>query len=104
MVARIKKNDTVVVLSGKDKNKQGTVIEILPKKGKVMVKGVALITKHYKARKQGEVSGIKKQEAYVGLSQVMPVCSACKKACRVVTQSLDNGSRVRACNRCKNIL
>lgn len=104
MVARIKKNDTVVVLSGKDKDKQGTVIEILPKKGKVMVKGVALVTKHYKARKQGEVSGLKKKEAYVELSQVMPVCASCKKACRVVALELETGRRTRACNRCKNIL
>ena len=65
MVARIKKNDTVVVLSGKDKGKTGSVIEILPKKGKVMVKGVAVVTRHVKARKQGEVPGIKKEETYI---------------------------------------
>ena len=61
MVARIKKNDTVVVLSGKDKDKNGTVIEVLPKKGKVLVKGIALKTRHVKARKQGDVPGIKKE-------------------------------------------
>ena len=51
MVARIKKNDTVIVLSGKDKDKKGTVIEVLPKKGKVLVKDIALVTRHVKAQK-----------------------------------------------------
>jgi large subunit ribosomal protein L24 len=50
MVARIKKNDKVVVLSGKDKQKQGAVIEILPKIGKIKVKDVAIVTRHCKAR------------------------------------------------------
>ena len=70
MVARIKKNDTVVVLSGKDKDKKGTVIEVLPKKGKVLVKDIALVTRHVKARKQGEVSGIKKEESYINASMI----------------------------------
>lgn len=100
MAARIRKDDTVVVLSGKDKGQQSTVIEILPKKGKVLVKGVALVTRHVKARKQGEVSGIKKQERHLKLCQVMPVCPACKKPCRVGAKKLENGKSSRMCNRC----
>lgn len=103
MVARIKKNDTVVVLQGKDQGRQGTVVEILPKKDKVIVKGCALVTRHVKARKQGEVGGIKKQEAYLHLSQVMPVCSSCNKPCRVNTQVSQDGTRARMCNRCKKV-
>lgn len=101
MVARVKKNDKVEILHGKDSGRQGTVIEILPKKNKVVVKGCALVTRHVKARKQGETPGIKKQEAYLDLGQVMPVCSACNKPCRVNTQVAQDGSRVRVCNRCK---
>ena len=70
MVARIKKNDTVVVLSGKDKDKKGSVIEVLPKKGKVLVKDVAIVTRHAKARKQGEVAGIRKEESYINASKL----------------------------------
>ena len=101
MVARVRKDDTVMVLSGKDKGKQGSVIAILPKKGKVMVKDVAVMTKHVKARKAGEIAGIRKEESFIDLSNVMPVCSSCKKACRVNSKSLDSGKKVRMCNRCE---
>lgn len=103
MVARIKKNDTVVVLSGKDKGKKGTVIEVVPKKDKVMVKDVAVVTRHVKARKQGDVAGIKKEERYIKLSMVMPICSSCKTPCRVNTKVIEDNNRVRACNRCEEI-
>jgi large subunit ribosomal protein L24 len=100
----VKKNDSVKVLSGKDSGKQGTVIEVLPEKGLVMVKGVAIVTRHVKARKQGDVAGIKKEEGYLHLSKVMPICSSCKKPCRVSAKQLDDGKKVRVCNRCKEIL
>ena len=103
MVARIKKNDTVVVLSGKDRDKKGTVIEVLPKKGKVLVKDIAIVTRHAKASKQGEVSGIKKEESYVDASSLMPVCVSCKQPCRVNAKLIENGKRVRVCNRCEEI-
>ncbi len=101
MVARIRKDDMVMVLSGKDKGKQGSVIAILPKKGKVIVKDVAVMTKHVKARKAGEIAGIRKEEGFIDLSNVMPVCSSCKKACRVNSKTLDSGKKVRMCNRCE---
>jgi large subunit ribosomal protein L24 len=101
MTARVKKNDKVVVLSGKDKGKEGTVIAILPKIGKVMVKGVGIITKHLKARKQGGFAGIKKEESFINVSKVMPVCGACKKPCRVASKELEQGKKIRICNRCE---
>jgi len=103
-VARVKKNDLVEVISGRDAGKQGTVIEILPKKGKVIIKDVGVVTRHAKARRQGDVAGIKKEERPVLLAKVMPVCSACKKPCRVNTKVLEDGKRVRSCNRCKEAL
>lgn len=103
MVARIKKNDTVVVLSGKDKGKKSTVLEVLPKKNLVMIKDVAVVTRHVKARKQTDVPGIKKQESYLNLTRVMPVCGSCKKPCRVNTKMVEGKKRVRACNRCEEI-
>jgi len=103
MVARIKKNDTVYVLTGKDKGKQGTVIAILPEKGKVIVKGISLLTHHVKPRGAGEPGGIRKEEGFVNVSRVMPVCSACKKPSRVNCKVLETGVNVRVCNRCKEI-
>ena len=97
---RVKENDTVVVLSGKDKGKKGKVIEILTKKDKVMVKYLGLITKHAKARRQGETAGIKQRESYFHVSKVMPVCTACSKAVRVNVKTVED-KRVRTCNKCK---
>ena len=101
----IKKNDAVVVITGKDKGKQGSVIELLLKKGKVKVKDVAILTCHKKARKADDVSGIVKKEGWIDLSNVMLVCSACKKPSRVgFDQVTDGGKKVRMCQRCKEII
>ncbi len=101
---RIIKKDTVVVISGKDKGKKGSVVDILPKKGKILISGVSLATKHAKVRKQGDVAGIKKEELYIRLSKVMPLCTSCGVACRVGTKSLDDGKNVRVCKKCKEVL
>ncbi len=97
---RVKKNDTVTVLTGKDKNKIGTVIDILPKEGKVKVSGVAIVTKHVKAKRQGDVAGIKKYESFIDSSNVMPICRSCKKPCRVKIAVLEDGNKSRTCVRC----
>ncbi len=101
---RVKKNDMVQVIAGKDAGKQGPVIDIFPKNDKVIVKGVGVVARHAKARKQGETSGIKREERPILLSKVMPVCPACKKPCRVNVQVLDDGKKIRVCNRCKGTL
>ena len=101
MLSRIKKNDLVRVTSGKDKGKEGHVISIDRKKDIVMVKGIGIITKHMKARRQGEQSRIVKEESYIPLCKVMPMCPSCKKACRVQVRLLDDGKKSRSCQRCK---
>jgi large subunit ribosomal protein L24 len=103
-MARVKKNDTVMILTGKDSGKQGAVLDICPKKGQVMVKGAGILIKHVKARRQGDVSGICHEEGWMDLSNVMPVCSACKSPCRVNARLLENGKKVRICNSCKEII
>jgi large subunit ribosomal protein L24 len=101
---RIKKNDTVVVLTGKDRGKKGAVIELIPEKGKVRVQEVAVVTRHVKARRQGQVSAIKKEEACIDLCKIMLFCSTCSKPSRVNTKILENGKKARVCNRCKEII
>lgn len=101
MLNRIKKDDKVIVLSGKDKGKQGAVINLDISKDKVLVKGVSIIKKHLKARKSGETSRILEEESYISLSKVMPICPSCKKPCRVQTRFLEDGKKVRICHRCK---
>ncbi len=100
---RIKKNDTVLILTGKDKGKRGTVLEVDLDKDLVKVAGIAMMTKHYKARKQGEASSIKKQEGYIHASNVMLISSD-KKPCRVNFKVLEDGKKVRVCNRTKEVI
>ena len=103
MIARIKKNDIVQILSGKDKGKEGAVIAILPKEDQVMVKNVAIATHHIKSRRTGEPGSIRKEESFIDMAQVMPICSSCKKPSRVNAKLLDTGRSVRVCNRCEEI-
>ena len=73
MASKVKKNSLVVVLTGKDRGKKGRVIAILPKKNKIKVESVAVVTKHVKPRKPGDTPGIKKFESYIDISNVMTV-------------------------------
>ena len=95
----IKKDDKVIVLSGKDKGKQGKVLVADPKAGKVVVEGVNVATKHQKPRKQGEEGGIIKVETPIYACKVMVVCPKCGKPTRVA-HKLDAGKNVRVCKKC----
>ncbi len=96
----VKTNDTVVVLSGKDKGKQGKVLQVSPKEGKVIVEGLNIATKHVKPRRQGEQGGIVEAEAAMYASKVQLVCPKCSKATRIAHKILDDGSKVRVCKSC----
>ncbi len=100
MLARIKKNDIVVVLSGKDKGKQGAVLDIFPQEEKVIVRGVAIQVKHKKAKKSGEVSSIRREEGAIHMCKVLPVCRSCKKPSRVRTRRTEEHA-MRICVRCE---
>ena len=95
----IKKDDKVIVLSGKDKGKTGKVISADPKNGKVIVEGVSVATKHQKAKKQGQDGGIMKIETPVYVSKVQLVCPKCGKATRVAHKITD-GKKTRVCKKC----
>ena len=95
----IRKDDKVVVISGKDKGKMGKVLVSNPKAGKVIVEGVSVATKHQKPRKQGEEGGIIKVETPIYACKVMVVCPKCGKATRVA-HKLDAGKKVRVCKKC----
>ena len=75
----IKKDDVVVVLSGKDKGKQGKVLEVQPKAGKVIVEKVNVVSRHTKPRKQSDQGGILKKEAPIYACKVQRVCPKCNK-------------------------
>ena len=95
----IRKDDKVVVISGKDKGKEGKVLVANPKAGKVVVEGVSVATKHQKPRKQGEEGGIIKVETPIYASKVQLVCPKCGKATRVAYK-VENGKKTRICKKC----
>ena len=96
----IKRDDTVKVIAGVDKNKTGKVLEVLPSEGKVIVEGVGMVTKDTKPRKQGEVGGLVKKEAAIDASKVMHICSKCNKPTRIGRKVLEDGKKVRFCKKC----
>lgn len=100
----IKKNDNVIVLSGKDKGKKGKVLTVIPKSGKVIVEGVAMATKHKKPRMQGEVGGIIHQETPIYACKVMHICPKCQQPTRIGRRTLENGENVRICKKCGEII
>jgi large subunit ribosomal protein L24 len=95
----IKKDDKVVVLSGKDKGKQGQILVSDPKAMKVIVEGVNVATKHQKPRKQGEEGGIIKVETPIYASKVQLVCPKCGKPTRVA-HKIKDGKKSRVCKKC----
>ncbi len=98
---KIKKGDTVQVLSGNDKGKTGEVLEVIPKTQKVVVKGVNVRKKHVKPRKQGEEGGILSVECSIPSSKVNVVCSKCNKPVRI-GYVIENGEKSRVCKKCGN--
>ena len=96
----IKKGDTVIVLSGKDKGKQGKVLEVMPKDAKVLVEKVNVVSRHTKPRRQGEEGGIIQKEAPIYACKVMRVCPKCNKATRPAHKMLADGKKVCVCKKC----
>ena len=100
---RIKKGDTVQVLSGNDKGKTGEVLEVIPKSEKIIVKGVNVRKKHVKPRKQGEEGGIIPVECAIHSAKVNVVCPKCNKPSRIGFEIVKD-EKVRVCKRCGNKL
>jgi len=95
----IKKGDTVVVLSGKDKGKKGEVIGVFPKDGKVVVEKINMVSRHTKPRRQGETGGIIQKEAPLYACKVQRVCPKCGQATRPAHKVTAEG-KVRVCKKC----
>ena len=96
----IKKDDVVVVLSGKDKGKQGKVLEVMPKERKVVVEKINMVSRHTKPRRQGDQGGIIQKEAPLYACKVQRVCPKCNKATRPAHKLLADGKKVSVCTKC----
>ena len=98
-VALVRKKDKVKVLSGKDRGKEGEVLQVDRASGRVLVAKLNMVKRHAKGSAQNP-GGIKNQEAYINISNVMLVCPKCRKATRAKVSALSDGTKARACRHC----
>jgi len=101
---RIRKDDTVLVIAGKEKGKTGKVRFAYPKEERVMVEGINFIKRHIRARGRVRQAGIIQLEAPIPVSNVMLLCSRCNRPTRVSFRLLEDGRKVRVCNRCSEVI
>ena len=101
---KIRKNDTVLVIAGKDKGKKGKVRFAYPKKERILVEGINFIKKHTRATGQVRQAGIIEREATIPVSNVMLLCDKCNHPTQVGFHSLEDGRRVRICRSCGEVI
>lgn len=100
---KIKKEDEVLIISGKDRGKKGKVIEAMPKKRKIIVEGVNLRKRHVKPKKSGEKGQIITKPSAIDVSNVKIICKGCGKATRV-GYKIEERKKYRICKRCQTRL
>lgn len=96
----VKKDDQVIVITGKDAGKQGKVLSVNPEAGRVVVEKVAVVQKHMKPTQQNPKGGIVAQESAIDASNVMIYCPKCKKGVRISKKVNADGTRNRVCSKC----
>jgi large subunit ribosomal protein L24 len=103
--SRVRKNDNVIVTTGRDRGKRGRVLRVLADKGRVVVEGVNFIKRHTRPNPQRNVKGgIVEREAPLHVSNVQIVCPECGRTTRIGSRRLDDGSRVRFCRKCEGVI
>lgn len=100
----IKKNDTVLVVTGKEKGKKGRVISVDPTRNKILIERINIIKRHMKPSKKYAQGGIIEKEAPLNISNAMLVCSKCGKPTRIGNTILSDGKKVRTCKKCKEVI
>ena len=101
---KIRKNDTVLVITGKDKGKKGKVLFAYPEKERVLVEGINFIKRHMRATGQVKQAGIIEREATIQVSNVMLLCNKCNHPTRVGFHTLEDGRKVRICRSCSEVI
>jgi large subunit ribosomal protein L24 len=101
---KIKKDDTVLVIAGKDKGKKGKVRFAYPRKQQVIVEGLNFVKKHSKARGAARQAGIIDLEAPLDVSNVILICNKCSKPARIGHKTLEDGRKVRFCRVCREVI
>ena len=97
---KVKKNDRIKVLQGKDRGKTGKVLRMEPSKGRLYIEGINIIKRHTRKKSQSQPGGIISKEGPVNISNVVVVCPNCNKTTRIGCQLKDSGDKVRVCKKC----
>jgi len=101
----VRRNDNVVVMTGKDRGKRGRVLKVLPEKNRVIVEGVNIIKRHTKPNPGRQIKGgVVEREAPLHASNVQVVCPECGKATRIGRKILGDGRKVRICRKCEGVV
>ncbi len=101
---KIRKNDSVLVIAGKDRGKKGKVRFAYPKDERVLVEGVNFIKRHVRATGTVRQAGIVEREAPIHMSNVMLLCNKCNRPTRIGFRFLEDGRRVRCCRSCHEVI
>lgn len=100
----LKKNDTVLIITGDEKGKKGRVLGVDPGNKTLLVERLNMIKKHMKPSKKYSQGGIIEKEAPVHISNVMLVCPKCSKPARIGNSILENGKKIRSCRKCGEVV
>jgi large subunit ribosomal protein L24 len=101
----IRKNDNVVVITGKDRGKRGRVLKVVPDKNRLLVEGVNIIKRHTKPNPQRNIKGgLVEREAALHASNVQLVCPECSQPTRLGSKILGDGRKVRVCRKCEGVV
>ena len=104
MALRIRENDTIEVLTGKDRGRRGKVQRVMPRESRVMVEGMNMVKRHQRATDAARQGGIISKEMPLQISNVRLVCTHCNTGVRVGFQLLEDGRKVRVCRSCKQMI
>jgi large subunit ribosomal protein L24 len=100
----VKKDDMVMIIAGKEKGKSGKVARIFPGKGRLIVEGLNVVKRHTRPSRNNQEGGIVEKEAPLNASNVQFLCGACSKPTRTGIRVLEDGSKVRYCKKCNEIV
>jgi large subunit ribosomal protein L24 len=104
MLARVKKNDLVMVIAGKHRKATGKVLRVLPEENRAVVERINVVKRHMKPRGPQSPGGVVEKEASIHLSNLMPMCERCNAPVRVGVRALQDGTKARMCRRCNELL
>lgn len=100
---KLKKNDTVSIITGKDRGKTGKVLAVLPKRERVIIEGINFVKKHMRKTRDDQQGGVIKKEAPMHVSNIALFCKGCNRPTKVGVNLLKDGSKSRFCKRCKEV-